>query len=58
MPKINGYKTFAGGLVTIALGVYFLVTERGDPTVACGFIALGIQSINLRHGIEKNGKKN
>lgn len=58
MMELIGTKTFWGGMITIAVGIFFLVSEKAESEVAMGFIVYGIQCINKRHTVVKNGKKN
>ena len=52
---MKGWKTWAGGLVAVGVGIYLLIS--GQVEVGLGFISGGMATLGIGHKIEKTKGK-
>ncbi|MGD8389051.1 MAG: hypothetical protein PVG49_18030 [Desulfobacteraceae bacterium] len=51
---MKGWKTWAGGLLGAAAGIYLIT--RGELETGLGFLSASLTAIGIGHKIEKSGK--
>ena len=56
---MKGWKTFAGGLIAIALGAYLIIFDSAKFEYGAGLVGVGLMGMGIGHKLDRQegGKK-
>jgi len=52
---MGGWKTWAGSLIAIGLGIYMIIFHPDRFEYGAGLVSIGLISMGIGHKIEKTG---